>query len=263
MRRELERLNMTKKIFKNDSKSTLCQRYFGFTLAEVLITLGIIGLVASITIPTMMSNYQKQQYVIQLKKTYSSFSNALVSLANDYGCTGDLKCTGLFDGAAHLDVGTTVAFGDAIVKYFNVVKNCKTTETGCMSNKVNPKYNGSSATTVSYDTNYRFITADGVAFQIIATSGSNCNKDNYTYGPTQSCGYIFVDVNGPQKGPNFLGRDIHNFYISNRKGPELAPAGLNGLWKTYCNLGYNGGTTITNEPNCTARIMEESWQMNY
>lgn len=40
----------------------------GFTLAEVLITLGIIGVVAAMTIPTLMTNYQKKSTATQLKK---------------------------------------------------------------------------------------------------------------------------------------------------------------------------------------------------
>ena len=43
----------------------------GFTLAEVLITLGIIGVVAAMTIPTLMAKFEKQQYVTQLKETYT------------------------------------------------------------------------------------------------------------------------------------------------------------------------------------------------
>ncbi|MBP7212243.1 prepilin-type N-terminal cleavage/methylation domain-containing protein, partial [bacterium] len=45
-----------------------------FTLAEVLITLGIIGIVAALTIPTLMNKSQKQQTVTALKKSYSTFS---------------------------------------------------------------------------------------------------------------------------------------------------------------------------------------------
>ena len=48
----------------------------GFTLAEVLITLGIIGTVAAMTIPTLMSNYQKQVWESKLKKIYSVATNA-------------------------------------------------------------------------------------------------------------------------------------------------------------------------------------------
>ena len=46
----------------------------GFTLAEVLITLGIIGVVAAITLPTVIQNYQKQVLVTQLKKMYATWN---------------------------------------------------------------------------------------------------------------------------------------------------------------------------------------------
>ncbi len=42
-----------------------------FTLAEVLITLAIIGIVAAMTIPTLVSNYQKKQTVVKLKQAYA------------------------------------------------------------------------------------------------------------------------------------------------------------------------------------------------
>ena len=48
-----------------------------FTLAEVLITLTIIGVIAAITIPNLMQKYTKHQYVVGLKKAYSELSNAI------------------------------------------------------------------------------------------------------------------------------------------------------------------------------------------
>ena len=45
-----------------------------FTLAEVLITLGIIGIVAAMTLPTLIGKYQKKQTVTQLKKSYTEIS---------------------------------------------------------------------------------------------------------------------------------------------------------------------------------------------
>ena len=50
-----------------------------FTLAEVLITLGIIGFVAAI--PMMITNYQKHVTVTQLKKAYTEFAQALQKAA--------------------------------------------------------------------------------------------------------------------------------------------------------------------------------------
>ena len=49
----------------------------GFTLAEVLITLGIIGIVASMTIPTLVGKYRKQVVVTRMQKFYSSFNQAI------------------------------------------------------------------------------------------------------------------------------------------------------------------------------------------
>ena len=52
-------------------------RRAAFTLAEVLITLGIIGVVAAMTMPAIISSYQKKQTVSQLKKAYSLLSNGM------------------------------------------------------------------------------------------------------------------------------------------------------------------------------------------
>lgn len=53
------------------------KRKFGFTLAEVLVTLGIIGVVAALTLPGLIQNYQKIVLKNQFKKSYSQFFNAL------------------------------------------------------------------------------------------------------------------------------------------------------------------------------------------
>ena len=58
---------------------------FGFTLAEVLITLGIIGVVAAMTLPTLIQNYQKQVVITRLKYAYNVFSNVLKRAEADYG----------------------------------------------------------------------------------------------------------------------------------------------------------------------------------
>mgnify|MGYP002761332603 FL=1 len=56
---------------------------FGFTLAEVLITLGIIGIVAAMTIPTLMTKIQKLQIESQIKENYSSIAQAMKMGEND------------------------------------------------------------------------------------------------------------------------------------------------------------------------------------
>ena len=56
-----------------------------FTLAEVLITLVIIGVIAALTVPTLIQNTQKQEYVTALKKAYSTLSQATQQIIAENG----------------------------------------------------------------------------------------------------------------------------------------------------------------------------------
>ncbi len=58
---------------------------FGFTLAETLITLGIIGVIAAITLPPIIANYQKKRVETQLKSTVSIISEVIKFAELDYG----------------------------------------------------------------------------------------------------------------------------------------------------------------------------------
>ena len=54
-----------------------------FTLAEILITMGIVGVVSAMTIPALNQSWQKQAYVTQLRKVYSEVAQAAVRLKTD------------------------------------------------------------------------------------------------------------------------------------------------------------------------------------
>ena len=58
---------------------------FGFTLAEVLITLGIIGVVSALTMPNLIANYQKKVWVTQLKKDVNFLANNIKLLFANEG----------------------------------------------------------------------------------------------------------------------------------------------------------------------------------
>lgn len=247
------------------------QKILGFTLAEVLITLTIIGVVASMTIPTLMNNYQKKEYTTRLKKFYVTANEALKLMSLDKGCTNDLRCTGLFDSGTNHQ-----SLGDEFVKYFKVAKDCGTAlNQGCWSTVTNEYYDGS-GTNENWDNYvaYKFITADGMSFYI-HNYANGCGGDwstGATRNMSQTCGYIRVDVNGPEKGPNYRGRDIFQFWITNGKGALLYPQcgiddnynGTNNWWRNPsteairgCHSGSKGGWA------CSGRIMEENWEMNY
>jgi len=239
------------------------KKIMGFTLAEVLITLGVIGVVAALTIPTLFANYQKKVYVTQLKKAYSEINQALIQLSADNGCIGDLKCTGLFNSTSR------VPFGTEFVKYFKVAKDCGSTELGCLSNSVAYTYNGSGGRG-DYDANawadsYRFVTMDNISIYIYNVFGNYTGcaagwSTHKTNNLTQICSQIDIDVNGPSKGPNNFGKDIFKFYISNGKGPLLYPFGGpddGGNPFYWCDSSAPYGDY------CAARIMNENWEMNY
>lgn len=66
---------------------------FAFTLAEVLITLGIIGVVAALTIPGLITNIRHRDYTAKLKKFYSTMNQVIISAEDEYGPVGTWDST--------------------------------------------------------------------------------------------------------------------------------------------------------------------------
>ena len=95
-----------------------------FTLAEVLITLGIIGVVAAMTLPSLIQNYQKKALATQTQKFYSTMSQAVKQYMADYG-VDDLRNTPLASDNYDEDLNTPEAIAslrDFATKYLKVVK---------------------------------------------------------------------------------------------------------------------------------------------
>jgi prepilin-type N-terminal cleavage/methylation domain-containing protein len=69
----------------------MIKRLFGFTLAEVLISMSIIGVVAAMTIPTLHYNYKRKEYSTKLKKFYSTMENAVVNMEASTGSFREMK----------------------------------------------------------------------------------------------------------------------------------------------------------------------------
>lgn len=265
---------MLKMQFTKYKKALATSRtYPAFTLAEVLITMGIMGIVAAFTTPGLLENNQKQQYLISLKKVYSELNRIVADITQDYGCANDLACTGLFSSP-----NTSVEpFAEEVTKRMKIVKLCKfSLVDGCLPTLYNTNFDGSATTTPTLDGAngiYKFITADGVAIGI-GNFMADCNgvhSSGRTGHMSKTCARIVVDLNGPTKKPNFVGRDIFYFWVTNGKGAMLYPSG--GADDRYNNTNYwwNAFTppVCSNNPSrkigyyCTGRIIEEGWNMNY
>lgn len=175
------------------------KKEYAFTLAEILITLGIIGIVAAMTIPTLISNYQKQQTVVKLKETYSQLAQAIKMSEYDNGeLSGwDLNSANWFD------------------KY--LAKYLKGSEEDWKVTKSTPykETSGKKETGLAIITNdsTSFVLLNGV--QILTLKGASNDFKNRRG--------ILIDINGAKTKPNKLGRDAFYFVISNEYG--LIPVG--------------------------------------
>ena len=97
------------------------KRKIAFTLAEVLITLGIIGVVASLTLPSVVTNYQKKRTVNKLKSTYSILCNAIQMAKVDYG--DDVNQWELPDGID--EKASSDYFAEKyLIPYLKIAKDC-------------------------------------------------------------------------------------------------------------------------------------------
>ena len=94
----------------------------GFTLAEVLVTLGIIGVVSAMTVPTLMQNHQRKTYVTQLHKVYNELNQAFQQFKNDNNALTLLEA-GLSD---------QTAVNNFLKTYFKTVTVCDTLEEPCV-----------------------------------------------------------------------------------------------------------------------------------
>ena len=138
----------------------------GFTLAEVLVTLMIIGVIAAMTIPSLMQSTAQQEYKAAYKKAVSMINQAVTL---NYA----------LDGRDATDYNGTNFFS-LLTQRLNVMS--------------------------SNTTNQEMYTADGMWFKSTAseyagvTPSAQCNaNDQATTG--NACAMVTVDVNGA-KGPN-------------------------------------------------------------
>ncbi len=158
---------------------------FGFTLAEVLITLGIIGVVAAMTMPTLMNQTNGAQYKTAYKKALSAMSQAVVLnvALDDYNMA---------------DTDNTVAGQNFIDIFKNRMNVVKTAEGTLGYTVLTPDASsGASADNFTSAQNYTLFFNDGIAFSFPKTA-QKCTKDATKTGT--ACKGI-IDVNG-QKAPN-------------------------------------------------------------
>ncbi len=230
-----------------------------FTLAEVLITLAIIGIVAALTIPTVVKNYQKTEALTKLKKAYSAFANATNLAVAEHGPIRGWEIKDYNDGGT--GKGSIDFANKYLVPYLKVSNNCENKTTGlCQAewNYLNRTGQG------FHDSRYsRFYLNDGTLIVLLARN--YIDYDNNLY---YQYAYVYIDING-QKKPNMFGKDVFRFIYYIHYGPPNDPSSGKFLpfaydlpLETLIQNGYSYSCNReTNGDGCAALIMKQGWQM--
>lgn len=160
-------------------------------MAEVLITLGIIGVVVALTMPTLVNRIQNKQLEVAFKKQYSMLSQVLQLMYANGECTSS-DC-----------ISRETFFRTLGRKYSKSVKECKRDELGCFNWSRDYRYK-------NYPKKSSYIVSDNLDdIGMYLVDGALI---------TFSAGDIGMDVNGYFKGPNALGHDVFVFRIQDKGG---------------------------------------------
>lgn len=223
-----------------------------------MITLTIVGIVAALTIPVLVSDYKEKTTVNRLKNSYAILSSAFqMAIAENGTVNGWCKEDELFTECSN-------RIFEKVEPYLRISEKCKTYGKTCLASRHGNRFNDHLDNVNSFGPN--FILSDGQGIVIRAYAGEN-DKSRWCLANTNSsqglyevgsgyratgfCAYIYVDING-KNSPNVYDQDLFIFKLY-RNG--LVPQGLqedsNGWdFERYClgkdRFGYCSGWVIFN-----------------
>ncbi len=202
----------------------------GFTLAEVLITLVIIGIIAAITVPVVMANHRKTETSSKLKKFYATMSNAIKLAENEEGIPS-------YDWDFSLD---GKEFFEKYLKKHVVTGEVEDTDS------------------------QRYRNGNWLYFDVKFNDGAIMGFDWWGSDNGRIMMFI-VDVNG-DKGPNESGRDVFDFAITNNKqfGGILFPFGCSSqdpVENKKCSRQEMLDYCKEVKHSCSELIMNDGWEI--
>lgn len=244
---------------------------FGFTLAEVLITLGIIGVISALTTPVLIQNTGTAQVGPKLAKAVSAFEIANQNMMMEAGAE-TLDGANAFVGDSDDDV---VNYINNLSKYMKM-SYYKEIEGGQVYSDMLKNYNNESPSTGAPDSYSEYVTG--------ALDHYGLSKDGFLYAihPVDDSGdvtlsvyqrfrgLVVIDINGLAK-PNKIGRDA--FVFAMYADGSLKPIGGNG-WSSDDELNsaynwYSGSSDKCNEEavtsgwTCAGSVLENSQKVIY
>lgn len=198
-----------------------------FTLAEVLITLGIIGIVAAMTIPTLIQKNFEKQTVAKLRETQSILSQAMRMAEDEYGDPSGWGLTGNNSESAEL-------IAKNLKPFLKLAADCgiKDTKYACVSKNQYKRLNGENHGdyAISRTDCYKIALLNGSS---IWWRTSEPSEDRYIT--------FWIDVNGKYQ-PNMYGKDLFVF-VYEKHSNSIKPLGSNkkdGYWQNSCTKNSTG-----------------------
>ena len=167
-------------------------RKCAFTLAEVLITLGIIGIVSAITIPNLINKFEEKKTVSILKETYSMLSQAMIYVVNEHGIVDKwVKSNIQMSDDEFKDTVDTIL--NYFKPYLRTTKICTAGEPSCIESDDNRIYrlNGTGHSWLNEAHYSSFVLLNGAKLLISVNSGSPIGM---SCGRIQSAPCVFFHV---------------------------------------------------------------------
>ena len=205
-----------------------------FTLTEILIVIGIIGIISALAIPNLNKSVSNQEKVTKLKKIYAELNQAHNAAVIKYGplntwFTND-NCESGYDCLAAKN-----RYFDRITEFMKLQKNCETTLRGCMP-EIAKELNDRDYGSIDTDIEPRVILAGGWSFGVHNFYDKRTSSTYTGYKTNGDGAQIFVDIDGPNKGKNTYGIDLFSFIVTT---DGIYPRGGGGYWnddkmKVYC-----------------------------
>ena len=251
----------------NQERTARYMKRRGFTLAEVLITLGIIGVVAALTAPALVQNAGSAQTGPKLAKALSTWELANENLLNDQGANG-----------LHAIVSSSREYGEELQNYMKI----SLYEEGFAKYGINGSeaqvrnFSGGAdlpntlytACMMALQAGAKFLSKDGFMYIIFYGLG---NRNANLPAHRQAIGIVGIDINGVAE-PNRVGKDLFFFYEYN--DGSLRPIGsgnwLDGDDASNSQYNWNDGTTdkcnettVTSGLTCAGSIFENNLKVIY
>ena len=232
-------------------------KYVAFTLAEVLITLGIIGIVVAMTLPAFIQKYQKKLAAQELKVAYTKLYQAIQLAEAEHG---EAQYWQYFDenlSRAENSWNFTNTYLAPYFKKLNIynnvkLKSCKNITYKYLDGTI-PPCNGLAAFCETCSSNQNMTQLhlqDGTS--IIPFLRATGTEENYYTQQIE----LHIDTNG-YKGPNQWGKDIFRFHLGKMTNYKLYGAGS----YTYRAAGLRHCLETNGGFSCGSIIMYDDWEI--